>query len=62
VIVLVALTIGLVFWVVAWALGGIAVEAFLFTMLITFMAAAAQQALPFVQRLMSGAPKPPRDR
>lgn len=58
-IVLSALTAGLVFWIVAWALGVKAFDAFLVTMLITFTATAVQFALPFVQKLLKGEPGPP---
>ena len=60
-IVLVTLTVGLVVWITAWALGIKAFDAFLFTAIITMMAAAAQIALPFVERFMKGQPAPPGD-
>jgi len=61
-IVLVTLTVGLVVWIVAWALGIKAFDAFLFTFLITFMAAGARIALPFVEKFMKGQPATPGDR
>jgi uncharacterized integral membrane protein len=44
--VLVTLTVGLVVWIVAWSFGIKALDAFLFTSLITVMAAAVQIARP----------------
>ncbi len=44
--VLVTLTVGLVLWIVAWAFGVKAFDAFLFTSLITVMAAGVQIARP----------------
>jgi len=61
-IVLVTLTVGLVIWIVAWAAGIKAFDAFLFTTLITFMAAGVRIALPFVEKLMKGTPATPGDR
>lgn len=58
-IVLSALTAGLVLWIVAWALGVKAFDAFLVTMLITFTATAVQFAMPFVQKILKGEPGPP---
>lgn len=58
-IVLVTFTIGLVFWIVAWAFGIKAFDAFLFTMFLTVNAAAVQIALPHVERILKGAPAPP---
>ncbi len=50
--VLVALTVGLVFWLVAWSLGIKALDAFLVTMLLTLVAATLRQMLPFINRLI----------
>ena len=61
-IVLVTLTAGLVIWVVAWALGIKAFDAFLFTSIITFMAAGAQIAKPYVDRILKGPPPAPGQR
>ena len=47
--ILVALTIGLVWWVSAWALGVKSFDAFMVTMLIVVLAAAWYVAKPFVQ-------------
>lgn len=61
-IVLVTLTVGLVVWIVAWAFGIKAFDAFLFTALIAFVAAAVQIALPFVKQALTGRPATPGDR
>ncbi len=61
-IVLVTLTIGLVLWIVAWSFGIKAFDAFLFTALITFMAAGVRIALPHVERLMKRTPATPGER
>jgi len=58
-IVLCALTVGLVFWIVAWALGAKAFDAFLLTGLITLSAATVQIVMPFVTKLLKGDPAPP---
>jgi hypothetical protein len=58
-IVLVTLTVGLVVWIVAWAFGIKAFDAFLFTALIAFVAAAVQIALPFVKQMLTGKPAAP---
>jgi len=61
-IVLVTLTIGLVVWLTAWAFGIKAFDAFLFTALISFLAAAVQIALPFVRQILTGQPASPGER
>jgi hypothetical protein len=54
---LVALTIGLVWWVSAWALGVKSFDAFMVTMLIVVLAAAWYVAKPFVHSFLGlGAP------
>ncbi len=58
-IVLVTLTVGLVVWIVAWAFGIKAFDAFLFTALISFVAAAVQMTLPFVKQIVTGKPAKP---
>jgi hypothetical protein len=58
-IVLVTLTFGLVVWVVAWAFGIKAFDAFLFTALVAFVAAAVRIALPFVRQIVTGKPAAP---
>ena len=58
-IVLVTLTTGLVIWVVAWALGIKAFDAFLFTSFITLMAAGGRIAKPYKDRILKGPPAVP---
>jgi hypothetical protein len=50
--VLVALTVGLVFWIAAWAFGLKAFDAFLVTVALTITAATARLAAPFVNQLL----------
>jgi hypothetical protein len=50
--VLVAFTAGMVFWIVAWALGIKAFDAFLVTILITLIAQTVHMAMPAVKRLL----------
>ena len=45
-IVFVTLTVGLVIWIVAWAIGIKALDAFLFTSLVTVVAAGVRIARP----------------
>jgi uncharacterized membrane protein len=47
--VVVALAVGLVFWIAAWALGVKAFDAFMVTALLVVMAAAARTAMPFIK-------------
>ncbi|MBN1528444.1 MAG: hypothetical protein JW895_05255 [Thermoleophilaceae bacterium] len=49
--VFVALTVGLVWWITAWAFGIKAFDAFLLTALIVVTAAAARIAKPFMDQL-----------
>ena len=56
------LTAGLVIWIVAWSFGIKAFDAFLFTALITFVAAGVKIAQPFVKQAVAGAPAPPGQR
>jgi hypothetical protein len=58
-IVLVTLTTGLVIWVVAWAFGIKAFDAFLFTSMITLMAAGVRIAKPHLDRVFKNAPPAP---
>ena len=51
--ILVALTIGLVWWVSAWALGVKSFDAFMLTALIVVIAAAWYVARPYVQSFLS---------
>ena len=50
--VLVALPVGLVFWLAAWAFGAKAFDAFIVTGLLTVGAAAARIVAPYVKQLM----------
>ncbi|MEA2373613.1 MAG: hypothetical protein QOD53_76 [Thermoleophilaceae bacterium] len=47
--VVVALTVGLVFWIAAWALGIKAFDAFMVTALLVVVAATARIAMPFIK-------------
>jgi uncharacterized membrane protein len=58
--VLVALTVGLIWWIVAWAFDIKAFDAFLLTVLMVVMAATYTMARPFVDRLL-GREGPPAD-
>ena len=49
---LVALTVGLVFWITAWSLGVKAFDAFMVTILITLVAATARVMMPFVNKIL----------
>ena len=51
--ILVALTIGLVWWVCAWALGVKSFDAFMVTALVVVIAAAWYVARPYVQSFLS---------
>ena len=51
-IVLVALTVGLVFWIVAWAFGAKSFDAFMVVGLLVVSAAAVRAAMPFVNQLL----------
>jgi Mn2+/Fe2+ NRAMP family transporter len=50
--VLVALTVGLVFWIVAWALGVKAFDAFLVTVVLVVTAVAARMVSPFLKQVL----------
>jgi uncharacterized integral membrane protein len=54
--VLVALTVGLVFWISAWAFGIKAFDAFLVTALLVVSAAAVRMIMPFVRQLLRREP------
>jgi hypothetical protein len=60
--VLVALTVGLVFWITAWAFGIKAFDAFLVTALLVVSAAAMRLVSPFVKQLLRREPSPVTDR
>jgi hypothetical protein len=57
--VLVAFTVGLVWWVTAWSFGIGAFDAFLLTVLITITAATAMIVKPFVNQLLRREAAPP---
>jgi hypothetical protein len=57
--VLVALTVGLVFWIAAWAFGAKAFDAFLVTMLLVVTAAALRMIMPSVRHLLRRGTTPP---
>ena len=50
--VLVALTIGLVFWIITWSLGVKAFDAFMVTTLITVLAATAKLMIPTIEKIL----------
>jgi len=49
---MVALTVGLVFWITAWAFGMNAFDAFMVTVALTIAAATVRIAAPFVNQLL----------
>lgn len=61
-IVFVTLCFGLSLWIVAWAIGIKAFDAFMFTGFITLLAAGVQIARPFIKQAVEGAPSPPGER
>jgi len=58
-IVLVAFTVGMVFWITAWSIGVKGFDAFLLTAFLTFAAAGVRLAQPHVERLLKGPPASP---
>jgi hypothetical protein len=50
--ILIALTVGLVFWIAAWSFGIKAFDAFMVTALLVVVAAAARALTPFVKQLL----------
>jgi MFS-type transporter involved in bile tolerance (Atg22 family) len=54
--VLVALTVGLVFWIAAWSFGIKAFDAFMVTIALVVVAAAARLMAPFLDRLRGRQP------
>jgi hypothetical protein len=60
--VLVTFTVGLVWWVCAWAFGIKAFDAFLLTVLMTITAATFVIVKPFVDRMMGRQLEPLEDR
>lgn len=57
-VILVALTIGLVWWVTAWALGIKSFDAFMLTALIVVIAAGWYVARPYVQSFIGRGEQP----
>ena len=51
-VILVAFTVGLVFWVSGWALGVKSFDAFMVTALLTVIAAAYYVSKPFIQSFL----------
>ena len=51
-VVLVALTVGLVWWIAAWAFGVKAFDAFLLTAFLVMGAAAYQMTKPFINQML----------
>jgi hypothetical protein len=51
-VVLLALTVGLVWWIVAWAFGVKAFDAFLLTAFLVVCAAGYQLAKPFIDQML----------
>jgi hypothetical protein len=60
--VLVALTVGLVWWITAWAFGINAFDAFLLTAAIVVGAAAVRMVKPHVDQMLRREPAPPTER
>jgi hypothetical protein len=60
-IILVALTVGLVWWIVAWAFGMKSFDAFLLTAAMLVTAAAIVLLRPFVDRMRGREPGPPEE-
>lgn len=61
-IILVALTVGLVWWIAAWAFGIKSVDAFLLTAAMVVGAAAIVLLRPFVDRMRGREPVPSEER
>ena len=49
---LVALTVGLVLWLIMWSLGVKSFDAFMVTILLTVIAATVRTLMPFVNRIL----------
>jgi hypothetical protein len=62
VIVLVALTVGLVWWIAAWAFGIKAFDAFLLTMFLVVGAAAYMLIKPFLDQMLGREAAPVEER
>jgi hypothetical protein len=61
-IVLVSLTVGLVWWIAAWAFGINSFDAFLLTVLIVVTAGTIVLLRPFIDRLRGHEAPPPEER
>jgi uncharacterized membrane protein len=60
--VLVALTVGLVFWITAWSFGMKSFDAFMVTALLVVIAATARIVAPFVNQLLGREAAPGTER
>jgi Mn2+/Fe2+ NRAMP family transporter len=60
--ILVTFTVGLVWWICAWAFGIKAFDAFLLTVLMTITAATVVMIKPFVNQLLGREPAPLEER
>ena len=60
-IILIALTVGLVWWIAAWAFGIKSFDAFLLTAAMVVTAAAVVLLRPFLDRLRGREPAPPEE-
>jgi MFS-type transporter involved in bile tolerance (Atg22 family) len=61
-VVLVTFTVGLIWWICAWAFGIKAFDAFLLTVFITVVAATFVIIKPFLDKLLRREPAPLEDR
>jgi hypothetical protein len=60
-IILISLTVGLVWWIAAWAFGIKSFDAFLLTAAMVVTAAAVVLLRPFLDRLRGREPAPPEE-
>jgi multisubunit Na+/H+ antiporter MnhE subunit len=60
-IILISLTVGLVWWIAAWAFGVKSFDAFLLTAAMVVTAAAVVLLRPFLDRLRGREPAPPEE-
>jgi hypothetical protein len=60
--ILVTFTVGLIWWVCAWAFGIKAFDAFLLTVLMTITAATIVIVKPFIDQLLGREAAPPEER
>ena len=61
-IVLVALVVGLVWWITAWSFGVGAFDAFMLTIALVVGAAAVMMVRPFINQLLGRETAPPEER